>query len=132
MTHSRTLICMAALGAALWVAEATAADPPGAKPGDDALTCDQIYAEGMAQTRQDQSEREKRNAERRGQAHATAALITGAAMTGGMGGTAQAAQMAAEAQATTAMADAAKPPAPNVRMEHLKRLWAQKHCVMPK
>jgi len=120
MTSTRTLTCMAALGAALWMTEATAGDPPapGARPGDDALTCDQIYAEGMAQTQRDQAEREERNEERRPQAHATAALATGAMLVGGLGGTAQAAQKAAEAQATSAVAEGAAPPPPNPRMEH--------------
>jgi hypothetical protein len=30
------------------------------------------------------------------------------------------------------MADATAPPARNPRMEHLKQLWTQKHCVMMK
>ena len=132
MTFTRTLTCAAALGAALWMAEAIAADPPGAKPGDDKLTCDQIYAEGSAISQQEQAEREKRNDERRGQASTTKALVTAAALSGGMGGTAQAAQMAAEKQAGSTMVAAATPPPSNARKEHLRQLWTQKRCVMTK
>jgi hypothetical protein len=132
MPFTRTLTCAAALSAALWIAEAPAADAPAARPGDEALTCDQIYAEATAQSQRDQAEREKRNAERRRQSQATMALGTAAMLTGGVGGTAQAAQKAAEAQAASTMADAAAPPPPNPRMEYLKQLWTQKHCVMKK
>ena len=132
MPFTRTLTGAAALGAALWITEAAAADPPGARPGDAALNCDQIYAEATAQSQRDQAEREKRNDERRHQSQLTATLVTGAALTGGMGGTAQAAQKAAESQAASMMADAAAPPPPNPRMEYLKQLWTQKHCVMKK
>jgi hypothetical protein len=58
----------------------------------------------------------------------TAALVTGAMMTGGLGGTGPAAQMAAEAQADRQMALLGAPQS-NPRMDHLKQLWAQKHCV---
>lgn len=129
MALTRTLICVTALSATLGVARAQAVDTPASRPGDDALTCDQIYAEATAQSRHDQAEREKRNEERRRQSQATAALGTAAMLAGGLGGTAQAAQRAAEAQATSTMADAAAPPARNPRMEHLKQLWTQKHCV---
>jgi hypothetical protein len=132
MTRTRTLIGATAFAAALGIAHAQATNPPAARPGDDALTCDQIYAEATAQSQRDQAEREKRNDERRRQSQATAALGTTAMLAGGVGGTAQAAQKAAEAQATSAMADAAAPPARNPRMEHLKQLWTQKHCVMMK
>jgi hypothetical protein len=50
-------------------------------------------------------------------------------MTGGLGGTGQAAQMAAEGQADRQMAMLGAPPQSNPRMDHLKQLWAQKHCV---
>ena len=132
MTLTRTLICATALGAVLGLARAQATDPPASRPGDDALTCDQIYAEATAQSQRDQAEREKRNEERKRQSQATAALITGAMLTGGMGGTAQAAQVGVEAHAASTLAEAAAPPARNPRMEHLKQLWAQKHCVFKK
>jgi hypothetical protein len=50
-------------------------------------------------------------------------------MAGGLGGTAQAAQAAAESQADRQMAMLAAPPQSNPRLDHLKQLWAQKHCV---
>jgi hypothetical protein len=128
-----------AIGAALWVSVAIAADTTannsaaatasGAMPGDDALTCDQIYAQGMAETKRDQEERNKRNEQLRQQSAATAAIITGAAMTGGLGGTGQVAQKSAEAQADRQMAMLGAQQS-NPRMDHLKELWAQKHCVM--
>ena len=132
MTSTRTLICATALGAALGIARAQATDPSASRPGDDALTCDQIYAEATAQSQRDQAEREKRNEERRRESHAMEAVITAAALTGGMGGTGPAAQKAAEAHVTSTLADAAAPPARNPRMEHLKQMWTQKHCVMKK
>jgi hypothetical protein len=65
----------------------------------------------------------------RAQGAATGAVITGAMATGGLFGTGQAAQAAAEAQVArqTAMLGA---PQANPRMQHLKQLWAQKQCVM--
>jgi hypothetical protein len=121
----------------LWIpaaiAAGTAASPStnasGALPGDDALTCDQIYAQGMAETQRDQQARNQRNEQMKRQNMGTAALMTGAMMTGGLGGTGQAAQMAAEAQADRQMAMLGAPPQSNPRMDHLKQLYAQKHCV---
>ena len=37
----------------------------GRHAGDDALSCDQIYAQGMAETRRDQQERSQRNGDSR-------------------------------------------------------------------
>lgn len=107
----------------------TGTDPGATRPGDEQMTCEQIYAQGMAQAQRDQQERSKTNAQRRQQVMGTAALVTGAAMTGGLGGTGEAAQMAAEAQADRQIAELGTPQS-NPRMEHLKQLWAQKHCVM--
>ena len=104
------------------------ANASGVMPGDDALTCDQIYAQGMAQTQRDQQERSQRNEQMRAQSRATAAMMTGAMMAGGLGGTGQAAQMAAEGQADRQMALLSAPQS-NPRMDHLKQLWAEKHCV---
>jgi len=132
MTFTKSLTCVAALGAALWTCEAAAVEPPGARPGDDALTCDQIWAEGSALSQQEQAEREKRNEERRGQSRLTAGLVTAAALAGGMGGTAQAAQKAAETQVASTMVDAATPPPANPRKEHLRQLWMKKQCTVKK
>jgi len=128
MTMSMVLSAAATLGAALWIPLALAADAPAAPPGDDALTCEQIYAQGMAQTQRDQQERAKRNDELRSQRAATGAMVTGAMLAGGLGGTGQAAQAAVEAQADSQMAMASAPQS-NPRMDRLKQLWAQKHCV---
>ncbi len=129
MTLSRLPSCATSLAAALWLASAHAADVPGAKPGDDALTCEQIYAQGAAESGREQDERNRRNDERGAQGRATAALITSAALTGGMGGTGQAAQKAAEAQADGTVALLGAAPQVNARKEHLRQLWTQKHCV---
>lgn len=129
MTISRVLISAASLGAALWIPCALAADPPAAKPGDDALTCEQIYAQGAAEAQRDQQERAKRNDEQRRQLRGTAALVSGTMLTGGLSGTGPAAQKAVEAQADKQMAELSAPQS-NPRMERLKQLWAQKHCVM--
>ena len=110
-------------------ASASVVNASGAMPGDDALTCEQIYDQGMAETKRDQQQRSQRNELLRAQGAATGALITGAMLTGGMGGTGQAAQMAAEAQADRQMALLTPAPS-NPRMGHLKQLWAQKHCTM--
>jgi hypothetical protein len=123
---------------ALWIPAAiaagqaanAAANASGAMPGDEALTCEQIYAQGMAESQRDQQARNQRNEQMKRQNMGTAALVTGAMMTGGLGGTGQAAQMAAEAQANRQMALLGAPPPPsNPRMDHLKQLYAQKHCV---
>jgi hypothetical protein len=132
MTISKVLISAASLGAALWIPGALAADPPGALPGDAALTCEQIYAQGTAETQREQQERARKNDEMRAQTRATGALVAGAMLTGGVGGTGQVAQAAAEAQADRQMAMLSAPPPSNPRMAHLKQLWAQKHCVMKK
>ena len=121
---------------ALWISTAIAAGTPanpalnasGALPGDDALTCDQIYAQGMAESQRDQQARSQRNDQLRKDNATTAALVTGAMLTGGLGGTGQAANMAAEAQADKQIAMLGAPQS-NPRMDHLKQLWAQKHCV---
>jgi hypothetical protein len=55
-------------------------------------------------------------------------MMAGAMMAGGLGGTGQAAQKAAEAQADQQMALLGAPQT-NPRMDRLKQLWAEKHCV---
>jgi len=132
MALGRTLICATALAAALGAVRAQAVDAQASRPGDDALTCDQLYAEATAQSQRDQVEREKRNDERRHQAQATGAVVAGAMLAGGMGGTGVVAQKTVEANVSSTLAEAAAPPQRNPRMEHLKQLWTQKHCVMPK
>ena len=126
-TPSTATACAVALTAALCVPFALAADPPGALPGDQALTCEQIYAQVDAQVQHARQEREKRTEELKNQSRTTKALLTTAMLAGGLGGTGQAAQSAAEAQADRTMTLSAPPPDP--RTEHLKQLWALKHCV---
>ena len=106
----------------------TAPNTSGALPGDETLTCEQIYAQGMAESQRDQQARSQRNDQLRKERAATGALITGAMLTGGLGGTGQAANAAAQSQADKNMAMLGAPQS-NPRMDHLKELWAQKHCV---
>jgi len=136
MSIMRNTITAWAVGA-LWIpaaiAAGTAAETPanasGAMPGDDALTCEQIYAQGMAESQRKQQAINQRNEQMRRQSLGTASLLTGAVATGGLGGTGIAAQKAAEAQADSQMALLAQPQEANPRLDHLKGLWAQKHCV---
>lgn len=131
----RTIIAWAI--AALWIPGVLAApvanpanaavDASGAVPGDDALTCDQIFQQGMAESQKDQQARSQRNAELKAQGQANKALLTGAMATGGMGGTGQVAQAAVEAGADRQMA-LLTPTPPNPRMQYLKQLYAQKQC----
>ena len=106
----------------------TAPNNSGALPGDETLTCEQIYAQGMAESQRDQQARSQRNDQLRKERAGTAALVTGAMLTGGLGGTGQAANAAAQSQADKNMAMLGAPQS-NPRMDHLKELWAQKHCV---
>jgi len=130
---SRILSSAALLGASLWSPFAWPVDPPGSKPGDDALTCEQIYAQGAAESQREQQEHAAKTEELKRQTNGTRALVICAALTGGMGGTAQAAQKAAEGQAATQMAMLTpQPTAPNPRKERLLQLWTQKHCTKEK
>jgi hypothetical protein len=127
-TPSKAPTCALAIAAALCVPLApAAAAPAGALPGDQALTCEQIYAQVDAEMQRARLEREKKAEELRNQSRATKTLLITATLAGGLGGTGQAAQSAAEAQADKTMTLSAPPPDP--RTEHLKQLWAQKHCV---
>jgi hypothetical protein len=133
MTMRRAVVAICCLWAcAAMGAESTptpTAASSGAMPGDDALTCDQIYAQGMAETRRMQQEREQKAAQMRAQSNTTAALGTSAMLTGGA--TALAAQAAAENQANQTIGMLGSTPPPNPRMDHLKKLFAEKHCKMP-
>jgi len=117
--------------AAAWTAGAAlateAAGVPGANPGDEALTCDEIYAQGMAESQRDRQEREKKRQQMKAEQMGTAALVASAVATGGA--TAPIAQKAAEADADRTMAMLGTPPQTNPRLDRLKQLYAQKQCV---
>ncbi len=51
-TPSKVLVLAASLGGALWSPCALAKDPPGAQPGDDKMTCEQIATELMPYVQQ--------------------------------------------------------------------------------
>ena len=126
------LACLGMLVACVSVI--AAAEDSAARPGDEALSCDQIYAEGLAIVQKEQQQRDATRSKMEAQAKGTAALL-GAAMTVGQldptHATAVAAQGAAESTVknqvdVAAQAGAAKPDA---RKERLRTLWTQKHCV---
>ena len=137
MSALRNAVMFGIVGA-MWSIAGTAADTQphaagsasGALPGDDALTCEQIYAQGMAESQRDQQARAQRNDQRRAELAGMSALITGAALTGGLGGTAAAANASAQAQADKTIAQLGAQPPSNPRLDHLKQLWSRKHCVM--
>jgi hypothetical protein len=83
MTPSKLLSAVVSLTLALWSALAPAADPPAAKMVEDALTCDQIYALGAAESQRDQHEREGKLAELGSQVQTNQALLTTLNLTGG-------------------------------------------------
>jgi hypothetical protein len=136
-----TVIAAWILGAALWIPAAIGAEmslnepgnTSGAMPADDTLTCEQIYAQGMAESQREQEERKSRNEQRRRELQGTAALLIAGSTIGRLDPsqmTARAANKAAEGQADKAMAELGGAPQSNPRMAHLKQLWAQKQCVM--
>jgi hypothetical protein len=124
--QTRAFIIVAAWAAGAALATETAG-VPGAKPGDDALTCDEIYAQGMAESQRDQQERENKRQQMKAEQMGTAALVASAVATGGA--TAPIAQKAAEANADRTMAMLTTPPQTNPRLDRLKQLYAQKQCV---
>jgi len=117
------------IAAALWLhgVVAAAAPPTGTEPGDDALSCAQIHAQGMAEVQRDQQERRQRSDDMKAQNKLTMGLVTGALLSGGLGGTA--AQKAAEDSADRSVAMLAAPPKANARLARLKELSARKHCA---
>jgi hypothetical protein len=117
------------LAAALGMPCAWAADPPGAQPGDDALSCDQIYAQGMTIVKREQEERDKKNQQRKAEQAGLVGLIGAATAAGGMGGTGQAANAAGQGMADRQIAELGNAPTPNLRKERLRQLWTQKQCV---
>jgi len=135
MTKSTLRFELACLGMLLaCVSVAVAGDDPAARPGDEALSCDQIYAEGMTIVQKEQQQRDATRSKMEAQTKGTAALL-GAAMTVGQLDPTHATAVAAQASAESTMknqidvaaqAGAAKPDA---RKERLRTLWTQKHCV---
>jgi hypothetical protein len=105
-----------------------------ARPGDEALSCDQIYDEGMSIVRKEQQQRDATRSRMETQAKESAALGT-AAMTVGQVDPTHASAIAADAAVKReirsgaelgSQAGAAKPDA---RKERLRTLWTQKHCT---
>jgi len=135
MTKSALRCELACLGMLVTcISVAVAGEDPAARPGDEALSCDQIYAEGMTIVQKEQQQRDATRSRMQTQANGTAALLVAASTVGQLDpthATAIAAQVAAEGMVknqvdVAAQAGAAKPDA---RKERLRTLWTQKHCV---
>ena len=110
------------------------ADGSGARPGDETLSCDQIYAEGMAIVKTEQEQRDAMRSRMGTQAKGTAALIVAASTVGQVDpthatGVAAKAAVQAEVKSQTELGTQAGKARPDVRKEHLRALWAQKHCT---
>jgi hypothetical protein len=113
---------------ALGSASAAAQDVAGARPGDEALTCEQIYAQGQAESQHEQELRNQKTQALRQQQQGFTALLGTAIATGGLvGGTAVdkagAEMLAAPGQMVQSQGQ------PNLRKERLRQLWTQKHCA---
>jgi hypothetical protein len=118
------------LGVALWTTCALADEVPGARPGDEALSCAQIYAQGQAESQREQEQRnEKTQAMRRQQQGFTGLLGTAIATGGLVGG--NAVQKSAEDLTTSQLQMADTANQPNPRKERLRQLWTQKRCAAP-
>jgi hypothetical protein len=128
------LICSLAGACALALLPRAAAQEEGSRPGDESLSCDAIYAQGMAIVQVEQQQRDATRSKMEAQVKGTAALV-GAAMTVGQLDPTHATGIAAQAAAEGTMksqidlgaqAGAVKPDA---RKERLRTLWTQKHCT---
>jgi len=127
-SRSAWLNLVAALGAAMWANCAVAEGVPGAKAGDEALSCDQIYAEGMAETQAEQQARNQKAQALKLQEKSLIGTIGAAMATANpVVGTAANAQALGLAESTNRLADA--PNQPNARKERLRQLWTQKNCT---
>jgi hypothetical protein len=116
------LVCCAACAFAL--------ELPGGKPGDAALSCGQIYAEGMAESQRDLRARDDKLQAQAQRQQGLMGLAGTAMATGGLVG-GRAAQAAAEdlAKSQNRLLDGANQA--NPRKERLRELWNQKRCTTP-
>jgi hypothetical protein len=120
----------AALGAAVWINGAVAEGIPGAAPGDEALSCEQIYAQGMAESQRDQQARdEKAQALKQQEKGLIGAIGAAMATANPVAGKAANAQALGLAETTNRLAGT--PNQPNARKERLRQLWTQKGCAAP-
>lgn len=118
----------AALGVAMCANCAVAEGVPGAEPGDEALSCAQIYAEGMAETQRKQQARDEKAQALKLQEKSLIGAIGATMATGNpIAGLAANAQALGLAHSTNRLADA--PDQPNARKERLRQLWTRKNCT---
>ena len=117
-----------AIAVAAWSSPALADGNPGAKPGDEALSCQQIYAEGMAETQREQDARNQKTEAMKAQQKAFLGTLGTAMATGGLVGGA-AVQKSGEDMLSSQgrIADTANQP--NPRKDRLRQLWTEKHCA---
>jgi hypothetical protein len=115
---------------ALWAGCALADEIPGAKPGDEALSCEQIYAQGMAESLGDQQARDQRTQAMRAQQQSLMGTLGVAIATGGMVG-GKAVQKSGEEVLAPQGRIAETANLPNARKHRLRQLWAEKQSVAP-
>ena len=135
-TTTKMLMILSLAGACLLVLlpRAAAARDDGSRPGDESLSCDEIYAQGLAIVGKEQQQRDATRSKMEAQTKGTAALV-GAAMTVGQLDPTHATGIAAQAamegtmQSQVDLAAQAGAVKPDVRKERLRALWTQKHCV---
>jgi hypothetical protein len=117
-----------AIVAASWSPSALADAIPGAKPGDEALSCQQIYAEGMAETQRERDARDQKTDAMKLQQKSFIGQLGAAMATGGLVG-GQAVQKSGEDMLASQgrIADTANQP--NPRKDRLRQLWSEKRCA---
>jgi len=119
-----------ALAVALCATSALADEISGARPGDEALTCEQIYAQGMAESQRDQQVRDQKTQAMRQQQQAFKAELGVAVATGGLVGGPAVEKSGQELLASQGrMGETLNQP--NARKERLRQLWTEKHCAAP-
>lgn len=100
----------------------------GAKPGDEALSCQQIYAEGMAETQREQDARNQKTDAMKAQQKSFIGQLGAAIATGGLVG-GQAVQKSGEDMLISQGRMAETANQPNPRKDRLRQLWSEKHCA---
>jgi hypothetical protein len=117
-------------GLALWASCALADEIPGARPGDEALSCAQIYAQGQAESQREQDQRNEKAQAMKRQQQGFIGLLGTAIATGGLIG-GQAVQKSGEDLTTSQLRMADMANQANPRKERLRQLWTQKRCAAP-
>ena len=117
-----------AVTAATWSSCALGDAIPGAKPGDEALSCDQIYADGMAETQREQDARNQKTEAMKRQQKSLIGQLGVALATGGLVG-GKAVQKSGEDMIASQGRITETANQPNARKDRLRQLWTEKHCA---